>query len=55
MGFVPEPPIFAGDGVKLWSATDRNGKAFFKCKVLNGSVINLFKVVPKVEAKAKED
>jgi len=31
----------------IMNSTDKNGKAFLKVKVLNGGVINCFKVEPK--------
>jgi len=47
MGFEPTMPSYSGDGIAIWDSTDKNGKAFLKVKVLNGNVINCFKVVPK--------
>ncbi|HJO15158.1 MAG TPA: hypothetical protein QGG70_03850 [Candidatus Pacearchaeota archaeon] len=44
MGFEPKAPIYAGDGVKIWNAVDKNQKPYLKVKVLNGSVINCFQV-----------
>ena len=44
MGFEKQKPSYAGNGVAMWDAVDKNGKAFYKVKVLNGSVINCFKV-----------
>jgi len=47
MGFEPTTPTYSGDGIAIWDSTDKNGKAFLKVKVLNGSVINCFKVEQK--------
>ena len=44
MGFEKQKPSYSGDGVAIWNAVDKNGKAYFKVKVLQGSVINCFKV-----------
>lgn len=50
MGFEPTQPVYAGSGVAIWHAKDKNGKLFYKVKVLNGSAINCFKVeVKKIE------
>ena len=49
MGFEPEQPAYSGSGVAIWNATDKNGKPFFKVKVLNGCAINCFKVESKIE------
>lgn len=47
MVFEPTQPDFSGSGVSIWNATDKNGKPYFKVKVLGGAVINCFKVEPK--------
>ena len=44
MGFQPTQPDYAGSGVALWKAVDKNGKEYLKAKVLGGSVINCFQV-----------
>ena len=49
MGFNPTQPAYSGSGVAIWNATDKNGKAFLKVKVLGGSPINCFKVEEKKE------
>ena len=51
MGFEPTKPYWSGDGIGIWKATDKNGKAFLKVKVLGGKSINCFKVEEKEEAK----
>ena len=51
MTFEPRVPDYAGSGVSVWKATDKNGKEFLKAKVLGGSVINCFKVEPKEDKK----
>ncbi len=47
MGFNPTIPAYSGDGIAIWNATDKNGKSYFKVKVLNGTSINCFKVEEK--------
>ena len=44
MSFNPTIPAYSGDGIAIWTATDKNGKAYLKVKVLGGSSINCFKV-----------
>lgn len=48
MAFKPTIPAYSGNGCAVWNATDQNGKAFLKVKVL-GHTINCFKVEPKEE------
>ena len=52
MGFAPTQPTYAGDGIAIWKAVDKNNKPYFKVKVLKGTAINCFKVEPKEEAPA---
>ena len=47
MGFEPSKPLYAGNGVAIWEAVDKNNKPFLKVKVLGGNVINCFKVEEK--------
>jgi len=49
MAFEPTIPAYSGDGIAIWNATDKNGKAFLKVKVLGGNSINCFKVELKKE------
>ena len=49
MAFTPTQPTYSGNGVGIWEAVDKNGKAYFKVKVLGGATINCFKVEPKEE------
>ena len=49
MGFNPTVPAYSGDGIAIWNASDKNGKAFLKVKVLGGGCINCFKVEAKKE------
>ena len=51
MGFEPTPPSYVGNGVAIWDAQDKNGKPYYKVKVLGGNVINCFKFEPKQEDK----
>lgn len=44
MGFNPTKPSFEGNGIAIWDAVDKNGKAYFKVKVLGGQAINCFRV-----------
>ena len=44
MGFEPTIPAYSGSGIAIWNATDKNGKAYFKVKVLGGNCVNVFKV-----------
>ena len=48
-GFEPKSPDYSGDGIAIWNAVDKNGKAFLKVKVLKGAAINCFKVEKKKE------
>ena len=41
--FTPKAPDLAGDGVKIWKATDKNGNTYLKVTVLGGKAINCFK------------
>jgi hypothetical protein len=47
MAFEPKQPDYAGNGIALWKALDKNNKEFFKVKVLGGNVINCFKIEEK--------
>ncbi|GAH02967.1 unnamed protein product [marine sediment metagenome] len=49
MGFEPQSPAFAGSGVAIWKAKDKNNKEFLKVKVLGGKPINCFQVEEKKE------
>lgn len=49
MGFEPEIPAYAGNGVAIWNASDKNDKPYLKVKVLGGKAINCFKVEKKKE------
>ena len=49
MGFEPQSPAYAGNGVAIWNAEDKNGKHFLKVKVLGGKPINCFVVEEKKE------
>ena len=49
MAFEPTQPAYSGNGVAIWEAKDKNGKAYLKVKVLGGATINCFKVEPKKE------
>ena len=51
MGFNPTKPNYSGDGIAIWKATDKNGKLYFKVKVLNGTSINCFEVTEKEDKK----
>ena len=44
MAFKPSQPDYSGNGVAIWNATDKNGKAYLKVKVLKGTTINCFTV-----------
>lgn len=52
--FTPRAPDFAGDGVAIWKAEDKNGKVFLRVVVLGGKPINCFKVEPKEKIKPKD-
>jgi hypothetical protein len=47
--FKPTPPEYAGDGVSVWKATDKNGKTFLKvkCKWIKDATFNVFKLEAK--------
>ena len=47
MAFEKSKPVYSGDGVAIWDAVDKNGKPYFKVKVLGGKAINCFKVEDK--------
>ena len=47
MAFKPTHPSYSGDGVAIWDATTKEGKPYFKVKVLGGKSINCFKVEDK--------
>jgi len=49
MGFNPICPAYSGDGIAVWNAVDKNGKAYLKVKVLGGKSINCFQVEKKEE------
>ena len=50
MPFEPTKPDYAGDGIAIWKAVDKNGKEFLKVKVLGSpNNINCFQVEPKKE------
>ena len=49
MDFTPTAPAYSGDGIAIWEAVDKNGKPYFKVKVLGGKPIACFKVEPKTE------
>ena len=51
MAFEKSKPAYSGSGVAIWNAVDKNDKPYFKVKVLNGSVINCFKVEEQEEKK----
>ena len=51
VGFEPREPDYAGSGIAIWKAKDKNGKLYFKVKVLQGTSINCFQVVPKNNVK----
>jgi len=42
--FKPRAPDYAGDGVAIWKAEDKEGRLFLKVSVLKGKPINCFKV-----------
>ena len=44
MGFEPVKPSYEGNGIAIWDAVDKNGKPYFKVKVLGGNAINCFAV-----------
>jgi len=47
MAFKPTAPSYSGNGVAMWNAVDKNGKSYFKVKVLQGKVINCFQLEKK--------
>lgn len=51
MAFEPTMPAYSGSGIAIWESTvengDNKGKKFLKVKVLNGTVINCFRVERK--------
>ncbi len=47
MGFTPTKPKYEGSGIAIWEALDKNGKLYFKVKVLNGTSINCFELKEK--------
>jgi len=49
MPFEPTAPDYAGDGIAIWKAVDKNGKPYLKVKVLQGKSINCFQVERKKE------
>ena len=49
MPFEPKMPDYAGDGIAIWKAFDKNGKTYLKVKVLQGKIINCFQVERKKE------
>jgi len=53
--FEPKAPDYAGDGIAIWKAVDKNGKAYLKVTVLKGKAINCFKVEPKEDMKKIEE
>ncbi len=54
MVFEPKKPDYSGDGIAIWSSTDKNGKMFLKVKVLGGNVINCFKVEEKKKVEEEQ-
>ncbi len=51
--FTPEPPAYAGNGIAIWKAEDKNGKTYLKVSVLGGKAIPCFKVEPKLKEEAE--
>ncbi len=49
MAFEATQPAYSGDGIAIWNAEDKNGKAYLKVKVLRGTSINCFQVEKKIE------
>lgn len=41
--FKPRAPDYAGSGVSVWKATDKNGNPYLKVCVLGGKAIPCFK------------
>ena len=48
--FTPTAPSYAGDGIAMWEAKDRNGNLYYRVSVLKGKPIACFKVKPKTDA-----
>ena len=58
MGFTPTPPMYSGDGLKIWEGIiekgKNKGKTYLKVCVLGGKSIACFRVEPK-EAEEEQE